>query len=152
MTPLPENRSTHQSHTTVKRRWFRFTLRTLFVVVTVFAGCLAYELHSIRCRVLERSQIEARGGKVFHSGDEPFDPPTIPLKLHALLGDHQVSALELPESEDDPEVSRIANLFPEAVIWHGEYARLPIRPYNGPIWQLRSDFKGRDNQVPPDNE
>jgi hypothetical protein len=33
-----------------KRRWFRFSLRTLFVVVTVFACWLGYELNWIRQR------------------------------------------------------------------------------------------------------
>ncbi len=39
-----------------KRRWFRFSLRTLFVVVTVFGIWLGYELNWIRERhaIIER--------------------------------------------------------------------------------------------------
>ena len=42
-----------------KRRWFRFNLRTLFLVLTVFACWLGYHVHWIRQRDQARAWIVA---------------------------------------------------------------------------------------------
>jgi hypothetical protein len=45
-----ESQSIHIPIPTPKRRWFRFSLRTLFVVVTVIACWMGYQLNWIRQR------------------------------------------------------------------------------------------------------
>jgi hypothetical protein len=50
--------------TPTKRRWFRFSLRTMFVLVTVFCVWLGYELNQIHSRKSLIAKIRAAGGKV----------------------------------------------------------------------------------------
>src|ERR1700690_2367557 len=47
-----------------KRRWLRFSLRTLFVVVTVFGIWLGWQTNVVRERRTMRDWLEARGGGV----------------------------------------------------------------------------------------
>jgi hypothetical protein len=48
-----------------KRHWLRFSLRTLFVLVTVIACWLGWQVHVVQHRHAVLRQIEADGGLVF---------------------------------------------------------------------------------------
>jgi len=53
------------------RRWFRFSLRTMFVVVTVFAVWLGYQVNWIRERKKLRVEWEESGGWIV-AGQAPW--------------------------------------------------------------------------------
>jgi hypothetical protein len=102
------------------RRWFRFSLRTLFLVITVFAVWLGYYFNWIRERhqVLEGVEfaakiVESRNGVI------GFVPPphAFPLSL-TILGEQSINAIAIPGSKTDPgneaKLASFARLFPEA--------------------------------------
>jgi len=105
--------------TAPRRRWFRFafSLRTLFVVVTVFGCWLGYQLNWIRQRR------EFLGGPVPGSGVAHFGhfsawqdrPVDAPWQLR-LLGESGCCIIlsDYPRSSD--ENRRLKALFPEAAI------------------------------------
>lgn len=120
-----------------KRRWFRFSLRTLFVVVTVFCSWLGYELNWIR----ERHELLARQ-KAIAVGSEEIALPTcglswlwVPPKVDRapsplwIFGEQPITNLEITQIVDDdvlnqPQIAEqrefelAHSLFPEAiVIW-----------------------------------
>ena len=49
----------------LKLRWFRFSLRTMFVVVTMFACWLGWNLHVVQNRQAARRLIVENGGVIF---------------------------------------------------------------------------------------
>ena len=101
--------------TNPKRRWFAYSLRTLFVVVTVFGYWLGYELNWIRERRL-----------VFDSGKIALEmyptrlpdglcQPPWPLRM---FGERPIYASNMvvgPETSD-AELRRLRALFPEIPI------------------------------------
>jgi hypothetical protein len=125
--------------TAPRRRWFRFSLRTLFVLVTLFAVWLAWQLNLIHQRNAMHRWIEAHGGsaatgslgKSFRDeiiqavGPDPdfirqFAPETrtgtIPW-FKTILGDHAVAYIVIPRVFDPGHVYKRAQvLFPEALI------------------------------------
>jgi hypothetical protein len=140
-------RSTFQS---INRRWFRWSLRTMFVVVTVFACWLGYELNWIRQRhKFLAEQIAMREGRE-HNGRYSYDSNrflhrfggTAP-NLLWLFGEKGLSEIHMIVVEDDwekslpanppdplfysrPEFNRVKSLFPEVQLvrgrltWKGE--------------------------------
>ena len=98
------------TETKPKRRWFRFSLRTLFVLVTIVgvaAGWVAYQLNWIR----ERHKFVVQYGSVEFPGLKPNLNTGLPwsLKLFGELPEYEVLA---PSSQ----VQRAQELFPEAAI------------------------------------
>ena len=127
-----------------KRRWLRFSLRTLFVVVTVlaaFSGWVVYHLNWIR----ERHQLLARHNATSAEqyvnrrarfGDpepKPFltiapSSPSIGFGLR-LFGETDVSHVRvfiLDGGPEGDEIERAARLFPEAT----------IKVYPGRSWSI----------------
>ena len=114
-----------------KRRWFRFSLRTLFVIVTLVALWLGYELNWIRERrkflnapgVFESTSIDTLGPN-FVIPPPLVPPPRAPGMLR-LFGERGVVAIEIPierqlfdeslSSDCYKEVQRARRLFPEAL-------------------------------------
>jgi hypothetical protein len=107
-----------------KRRWFRWSLRTMFVVALLVACGFGYPLNWIRQRhalieAPERTGVEAEYGVAI-----------VPMSLRATarvetnaapwplrwLGERGVSTLYVRDDMPDPEVARIRALFPEAEI------------------------------------
>jgi len=72
-----------------RRRWFQFSLRTLFVVMTIAALWLGMVMH--RARKLRRSvhAITAAGGAIYfhHQWEDAEAPPPGPTWLRRLVGD-----------------------------------------------------------------
>lgn len=93
-------------------RWFRFSLRTLFVVVTVFACWLGWQIHLVQSR------------RAFHGEAHCFQtsnidiyppPPGIPF-YRRWLGDKEIQRIDLVH---ESQQERAKALFPEArwILW-----------------------------------
>jgi len=109
-----------------KRRWFRFSLRTLFVIVTVLGGLLAYQLNWIRQRheiiAFYETSVAPKTGYawpldvVSYAATEEFPPyRTAPWNLR-LFGERGYAELGLFRHVSDSELLRIKGLFPEAEV------------------------------------
>ena len=99
-----------------KRRWFRFSLRTLFVVVTVCAlplGWSVYQLNWIRQRHQFRSE-QVKKGNVSGTLTMIVDAP-LSLRVFGENGQKWVGVFA-DEEATESEMKRAAALFPEAKI------------------------------------
>jgi hypothetical protein len=101
----------------LKRRWFRFGLRTLFVIVTVFGCWLGYQVNWIR----QRHSALASG---VVQGEIPNTPyvlqTTTAPRLLWLFGETGYKRLLVRFFGVEPsqaERDKIKELFPEAAIW-----------------------------------
>jgi hypothetical protein len=107
-----------------KRRWFRFSLRTMFVVVTAASCWLGWNANIVHRRLATRVTIEANGGTVgvFRHSDPPtgfigcgmmaieypdLEVPTI----RAWLGDEPIEYIVV---QTEAEVASVQAEFPEA--------------------------------------
>jgi hypothetical protein len=120
----------------LKRRWFRFGLRTMFVVVTVLAiplGWLVWQMQIVRERkaVLKDLQAKASPAEVVdYIGLETHerDPELLQLMnganfdyarvsaIRRRLGDETCAVLAVPESFDAKLIDRMERAFPEAYL------------------------------------
>lgn len=83
--------------TKTKRRWFQFRLRTLLLVVTVFAVCMAWYVSRAQRQRRTVAALRAMGGRVVYNADLRL-PELAPAWLQRLLGDDyffSVSHLDL---------------------------------------------------------
>jgi hypothetical protein len=97
-------------------RWFRFSLRTMFVVVTVFAvplGWLAWEWRIVRERRHMVISITEGGGSVWHPANPTEDKP---LWYRRWVGDELVTEIEICDSGEIFSGDTVRALFPEAGI------------------------------------
>ena len=111
-----------------RRRWFRFGLRTLLVIVTLTGTLYAAWLGWQERIVQERNELRAeceRIGWVFMPATiwGPAGDEEIPL-IRQLLGDHSIKCVSVPggfgsESEDEifppALMDRIDKVFPESL-------------------------------------
>ncbi len=107
-----------------KRRWFAYSLRTMFVVIAIPAvllGWIAHDFHRAMYRSAERERILALGGRVGIAGTTPF--------RQRLFGDGVTDIIVLPSSIADSEIDRIGMIFPEAQIWKVPEAELADGTY-----------------------
>jgi hypothetical protein len=157
-----------------RRRWFRFSLRTLFVMVTVvaaFLGWLASEWSFVRQRRaceshLNRSYLAREGGgaapypnSMFLSpepvpgwGEALSRKPTIPF-WRKWLGDEPFGIVCVPLRWPEYEVVRIRALFPEAfVYWRRDMVRSYRSIYkNDPeMWLILVQHEC-DLKIPPED-
>jgi hypothetical protein len=99
--------------TTFRRRW-SFTLRTMFVVVTVLCCALAwlvYSMNWIRQRQLVRNQAHEKRLSVCPGVKEC--PVSAPGSLR-FFGEEGVFWIGTPYDEGSPEILALRRLFPEA--------------------------------------
>jgi hypothetical protein len=112
----------------ILRRPFRFSLRTLFLVVLLICVLLGWQLHIVRERRAMRKWVEDNGGMVDTSQEtrelwrsleegSKFDvlDTGIPF-LRKLLGDEAISAIGPPCSVTVEEELKLKKLFPEAAV------------------------------------
>lgn len=101
-----------------KRRWFRFSLATLFVVVTLLGSWLGWNVRTVRQRRDMIESIEHRGGTLFLVGDRSRykEAPEVPL-VRQWLGDVAVSQIVPPKSGSVEEDEQIRAAFPEAYVY-----------------------------------
>lgn len=109
-----------------KRRWFRFGLLTMFVVVTVFGCWLGWQVNLIRQRGHEREWLKARHAAIYEvpygvglHGAVVFPPATqhIPWSLW-IAGELPVKVIDSP-SMTRSDLERIQRAFPEATVHVG---------------------------------
>jgi len=109
-----------------RRRWFNFSLRTLFIVVTALCCWLGWEMSVVRSRQAALSRI--KGNMAFSvttaqsyrerwpAGMSVPTLATIPL-IRRLLGDEAVQEIVVHrwfQSFSEEELSRLTRAFPEA--------------------------------------
>lgn len=114
------DRAMHQNPK--RRRWIRYSLRTLLAVVTILCIWLAWNVHRVRQREATLKYLMAgdpSGGPPIADIDTNWD--VAPWKklpwLWSLLGATPVPRIHLRKydfSEDDRQ--EIASLFPEAIV------------------------------------
>jgi hypothetical protein len=98
------------------RRWLRFSLRTMFVLVTAVALWLGWELNIVRQR---RAALDELGNNqaVHVFTDIQLDTSEgrvgVP-KLRMLLGDQPVALIRFDAGQPESELSRVKELFPES--------------------------------------
>jgi uncharacterized membrane protein YecN with MAPEG domain len=100
--------------------WFRFSLRTLFIVVAIFGGWLSWELQVVRERQKMRVWISQHHGFTvgFPTQGMMLRPQGLlsrfPRYRH-LLGDEPVMHIGLHEPIPISDLEEIDRLFPEAM-------------------------------------
>ena len=113
--------------TTPSRRWLRFSLRTLFVVVTLFCVWLGWSRMVIERRQQTLARLEDDGCKIIRC--DPFfpfaalpakggsirmvRPPALPA-VRRWLGDEPIVAIYLVYPRTEVDRLKIESQFPEA--------------------------------------
>jgi hypothetical protein len=104
------------------RHWFRFSLRALFMLVTVFACWLGYEMNWIRQRRAVINDPGVQNWRYFIAVSFSRNPPrqerwkvysVAPWPLN-WLGEPGYWAVGLAPGTSDGELARVQRLFPEA--------------------------------------
>lgn len=102
-----------------ERRWFRYSLRTLFAVVTVVACWLGYELNWIRQRRMVIGDPQVKSIKYHIQISGPFSGPIRRIEYEIApwplrwLGEAGYSNILLEMGATDDELFRVRRLFPE---------------------------------------
>ena len=125
---------------TTKPRWFRFSLRTMFVLVTALCCFLAWQMSIVRQRravlanLRSRPAIQITTAAVWEKNlSPPRTPPRrveIPL-LRRWLGDEAIQEIGYGRGFHNlskAELARLARLFPEAEIREFEMPLEPCHP------------------------
>ena len=99
-----------------RRRWFQFSLATMFVVVTVFAVLLGWELKFIEQRDEFREWLlNSRGDFRFRGNTPQSVTDDIPI-WRAWLGDTSCSLIMLGHNPTPAQLEKAHKLFPEAEV------------------------------------
>ena len=117
-------------------RWFRFSLRTLFIVVTLLCCWLGWEISVVRHRQAVRKDYQTRFGLSFTTAGDyasRFPPGTPVPKLakvsyvRRLLGDQPIQEITIAhfQSPADAEMKGLASVFPEAQF---RQEHIPLEP------------------------
>ncbi len=107
------------------RLWFRFRLRTLFVVLTVFGVWLGWQVTTVRDRAAVRRELVSHGARVFPFGTlmlgGPFQnsvrrgDPTAQLPwVRRALGDEIVADIQFPGQPAADDLAKIDRFLPES--------------------------------------
>jgi hypothetical protein len=109
-----------------RRRWFRFSLRSMFVLVTVLCCWLGWEASVVKHRKQTLKEVQQKGvfqfmpaesfAKTFPPGTQTPPIATIP-RLRSWLGDSAVQTIYYTahyEGFSQAELDRLAKIFPEA--------------------------------------
>jgi hypothetical protein len=121
-----------------KRRWLRFSLRTVFVLVTVVALGLGWQLSIVRARRIALLELRENPAIDVYTDAQielPFEssPDAITIsKLRILLGDEPVEIIRHPAGHPESEIARLKAIFPEAAL----VERDPPMPIDGPTRAL----------------
>ncbi len=105
-----------------RRRWFRYSLRTFFLVVTVLAAFLGWRMHIVRERAAILSWLQFREAEVTAPAeamvlDDAFGPVAgVRRWYRSLFLGAPVSEVYLPSHVPGESVARVQRAFPEAEI------------------------------------
>ena len=110
------------------RRGPRFTLRTLFVTVTLAACWLGWNVNVVHQRTRMREELHAEwwGPKAFHKSEIVQRAPVVEPQLSWIrqrLGDRALYRVVIRPTRDD--ALRTARLFPEAGVYYYAGASMP---------------------------
>jgi hypothetical protein len=119
---------------TPRRRWFAFSIRTLFVLVTVLGCWFGYSMNWIHQR-----RERARDDDAFVEISNSTPPIPAPFVLR-LLGEEGVWRVSIPGDAPDDDLERTKTLFPEANV-----NRSQIRPFTREWYQPESAPAGFSN-------
>jgi hypothetical protein len=110
-----------------KRRWFRFSLRTLFVVMTVFAFWFGWNIRKVQRRGQFAKHLVACQASVTSSSDagtahHPWRKERLPWAWK-LLGAEPIYSIILlaPNGFNQTDAKVIAELFPEAIVKYSDH-------------------------------
>ena len=108
------------------RRWFRFSVRTMFVVVTVVCAWLGYHTNWIGERPRAKATIEIREFPVIFAGESDTPPGHggLPWSLR-ILGEQPVCCICVSYKRLD----ELRRLFPESFVMYKDAER-PAIPNN----------------------
>lgn len=96
-------------------RWFRFSLRTLFVAIAWFGVWLGWQVHIIAVRNDFVNRIVSSGGTV------AMDRPTQLSWIRRMLGDHAVATILIEDNAGVFDIEQVRFLFPEADVDRTNY-------------------------------
>src|SRR5262245_19997517 len=85
---------------TAKRRWLRFSLRTMLLLITALCIWLGYQVNAARRQREALAAIARAGGTVY------FDRRTPPDWLHQFLGDDSRTAIKAFFSHPKPNIAK----------------------------------------------
>jgi hypothetical protein len=99
------------------RRWFQFSLRTLFVVATVICVWLGWNVSTVQSRKRALARIQSSEGRFIVNTGPDLEQQGNPLPyVRQLLGDKPIAVIAFRRGRIlNDECHRIASLFPEAV-------------------------------------
>lgn len=113
------------------RRWFKFSLRSLFLFVTVFGIWLGWQPHIVRERHNWIRIIRERGGNCTVYEDR-YAPAITPMEMpwcRRLLGDRPMVYIMLYPDCPAEDRARVEAAFPEASIIdysNGDFSIIPL--------------------------
>jgi hypothetical protein len=81
-----------------KRRWLRFSLRTLFVLVTIVGGWIGWQMNAARRQKQAVEALERAGANINYDYQQKFGPPSIPIP-------QSVPGIKPPSHYFDPNVA-----------------------------------------------
>lgn len=136
-------------------RWFRFSLQTMFLTLTVVCCWLGYYLEWIRERHDYLNQLSPSGSQRQNSDSRYlFERPDVPASHSMpiglrLLGEPAIAVLRDRDAQEEHEANAVQRLFPEAlVMWkrcdaggqiHFEAVGIPLEADGIPQWRLRNE-------------
>ena len=107
--------------TLLKLRWFRFSVRTLLIVLTIGCVYLGYVCQTVNNRKALIARLKAEGGRCdsvesinAKYGDQEFKIRTAAVR--SWLGDESWIAIELPYKCSDDFAAELGKAFPEAFV------------------------------------
>ena len=105
------------------RRWFRFTLRTMFVLLTVSALAVGWQFRIVHERRAVARLVTKAGGRLTNVGPDPYRPEDFfnPAesrisRLRRWLGDVGVGYVVIPDAMPPNEQERVRRAFAEASV------------------------------------
>jgi hypothetical protein len=122
------------------RRWFRFSLRTLLILITLVACWLGWESNVVRGRKQLMQEMELRPGVRFltadlyafyHTASTPPEPVARVSTLRRWLGDQAIQEIEYTRTYhklSPAEIAQLARTFPEAKVREAEPLPIPCHP------------------------
>ena len=90
-----------------RRRWHAFSLRTLFIVMTLACVWLGWEYNVSRERHRVRAWVEAHGGRFSHRDRYRVN----------LFDDWQENHVYVPDEFSDEEFAKVERTFPESRVF-----------------------------------
>lgn len=97
-----------------RRRWLQFGLRTMFVVVTVVALWLGWEVNFVRQRQAWRREHAALTERPIKTPNPSYVPKTTIPPWRIWMGDSYLSQIYFPPDWTEQDRAYATRLFPEA--------------------------------------